>query len=202
MFSFQDYWYRAVGDGAGQAAFLTEMDRLRGENAPWEVLNRRYYAHFAGRSVAAVTACAIAWYDYVERTMPGLYYPAVVAELERHQQAGTEPVFVSGSFQALLAPVAVKLGVGHILATTLEETSDGRYTGVILPPQTIGSGKAEAVRRFLTERGGIAADCYAYGDDISDAPMLDAVGYPTAVLGGRGLQAHAEAKGWRVLSPR
>jgi HAD superfamily hydrolase (TIGR01490 family) len=201
MFSFQDYWYTAVGDSAGRAVFMEEMDRLRGENAPWEVLNRRYYAHFAGRSVVATAACAADWYAHVEQTTPRLYHTAVVAELRRHQQAGVEPVFVSGSFPALMAPVAQRLDVRHILATTLEETADGRYTGNILPPQTIGAGKAVAVQAFLAERGISAAHCHAYGDDISDAPMLDAVGFPTAVSGGRGLELHARSQGWRVMAP-
>lgn len=201
MFSFQDYWYAATGDHAGRAAFQQEMDGLRANNASWEILNRRYYAHFAGRAAAAVTACAADWYGHIERTTPQLYHAAVVAELKRHQRGGVAPVFVSGSFPALLAPVAERLGVRHILATTLEETAAGLYTGAILPPQTIGAGKAVAVQAFLEERNITPASCYAYGDDISDAPMLAAVGFPTAVSGGRGLQAHAEAMGWRVMAP-
>lgn len=200
MFSFQDHWYASVGDAEGREAFLTEMNGMRAADAPWEDLNRRYYAHFAGRSVAAVAACARAWYATLERETPGLYHDAVVAELRRHQVNGVVPVFVSGSFPALMAPVAERLDVRHILATTMEVV-DGRYTGAILPPQTIGAGKAEAVRAFLAARDVSPGVCHAYGDDISDAPMLAFVGHPTAVAGGRGLQAHAESLGWRVISP-
>ncbi len=189
MFSFQDHWYAETGDRTGEAAFREEMDRLRAADAPWETLNRRYYAHFAGRSVEAVEAAAACWFARLEAMIPRLFHAPVVAELERLRTAGVEPVFVSGSFPALLAPAARRLGVRHTLATR------------ILPPQTIGEGKAVAVRAFLAERGVAAERCHAFGDDISDLPMLNAVGHPTAVAGGRGLQAHAERVGWRVLAP-
>lgn len=200
MFSFQDYWFDQTGDAEGRRAFLTEMDDLRAADAPWETLNRRYYAHFAGRSVAATAVCAQAWFAALERDHSRLYHAAVVAELQALQNQGVEAVFVSGSFPELLAPAAARLGVRHILATTME-VEGGRFTGAILPPQTIGEGKATAVRTFLAARGVPAAVCCAYGDDISDAPMLEAVGHPTAVSGGRRLQAYAESRGWRIMAP-
>jgi HAD superfamily hydrolase (TIGR01490 family) len=200
MFSFQDYWYDAMGDTAGRQAFLAEMDELRGADAPWEILNRRYYAHFAGRSVASTAACAQAWFAALERERPHLYHTAVVEELRALQSRGVEAVFVSGSFPELLTPAADRLNIRHILATTME-VQEGRYTGAILPPQTIGEGKATAVKAFLAARRVSPAVCSAYGDDISDAPMLALVGAPTVVSGGRGLQTYAEGRGWRVMSP-
>lgn len=200
MFSFQDYWCAETGDVAAHRAFMAEMNELRGQDAPWEILNRRYYAHFAGRSVEATRLCAEAWFAALERERPRLFHAAVAAELQALQDQGVEAVFVSGSFPELLAPAARRLGVRHVLATTME-VKDGCFTGAILPPQTIGEGKAVAVKTFLAGRGVPAAICRAYGDDISDAPMLETVGYPTAVAGGRGLAAYAERRGWRVMAP-
>jgi HAD superfamily hydrolase (TIGR01490 family) len=202
MFSFQDYWYAMTGDRRGRLLFEEEMDRLRGGGAAWELLNRRYYAHFAGREVAAVERIATGWFTHVERNTPGgLYLPAVVARLKEHKARGEEAVFVSGSFPALLAPVAARLGVGVILATSLE-TAGGRYTGNILPPQTIGEGKADAIRAMLARTCVAPEVCYGYGDDISDLPMLKAIGHPTVVRGGRGLEAEGERLGWPLLAPR
>lgn len=93
-----------------------------------------------------------------------------------------------------------ELGVRHILATRLE-VREGRYTGEILPPQTIGAGKAQAVDTFLRARDCSPEWCYAYGDDVSDLPMLEAVGQPTVVSGGRKLKANARTMGWRVITP-
>ncbi|MGE5505033.1 MAG: HAD family hydrolase [Actinomycetota bacterium] len=199
MFRFQEFWYAATGDRAGQDAFAGEFAALRAAGAAREELNRRYYAHFAGRSAAAVAECAERWFAHVEATTPGLWHAPVVARLKAHQAAGIEAVFVSGSFPALLEPVARRLSVGHLLCTTMEQAG-GRFTGAILPPQTIGDGKARAVAGFLARTHADPAGCFAYGDDISDLPMLAAVGHPTAVRGCARLAGEAKARGWEVLA--
>jgi phosphoserine phosphatase len=102
----------------------------------------------------------------------------------------------------LLSPIAARLGVRHILATIMEVV-DGSYTGRIFPPQTIGRGKAEAIAGFLERAGVSPSCCHAYGDDISDLPMLSAVGWPVVVRGdNRALEELALNRGWPVLSPR
>ncbi|MEH6633647.1 MAG: HAD-IB family hydrolase [Halopseudomonas aestusnigri] len=201
MFSFQNYWYSVMPNPEEQDAFASEMGRLRDENAAWEILNRRYYSYFAGRTVPQVADCAEQWFQNLERTVDDLFHTAIIEKLEEHLHKGEVPVFISGSFPAVLIPSARRFGVKHILATTMEVV-EGRYTGEILPPQTIGAGKAEAVASFLAKTQVSAQVCYAYGDDISDLPMLEAVGHPFVVSGGRGLEDHARKVGWSVLAPR
>lgn len=200
MLSFQDYWY-ATYDGSPRkrVAFETEMADLRRRGATREELNRRYYTHFAGRPVDAVSRAAVRWFDHILRSTDDLFHPKVVSRLLSHHAQGIEPVFVSGSFPAILGPIAERLGVRHILATTMAE-KNGIYTGAI-HAQTIGAGKVEAMKAFLDGRGVAANDCHAYGDDISDLPMLRAVGGPAAVRGDRRLESHARRAGWEVLSP-
>ena len=176
MFAFQDHWYDALADEAGRAAFTDEITRLRDAAAPRAEINRRYYRFFEGRAVAEVTARARDWFTALEAARPDLFIAPVVERLRAHQMAGHEVVFVSGSFPVLIEPVAARLGVRHILATRMEQR-DGCYTGRILPPQCIAEGKAEALRLFLKEHKVPSTDCHAYGDDISDAPMLAAVGH-------------------------
>lgn len=99
----------------------------------------------------------------------------------------------------LLAPLATELGVAHCLCTSLVLDGQGRLTGAIGQPQTIGRGKAEALRFFLRQHGVSAHDCYAYGDDLSDLPMLEAVGRAVAVGNDRGLAELAGTRGWAHL---
>lgn len=202
MFSFQDYWYATAGDSpAKQDAFEDEMARLRRIGASREEMNRRYYAHFAGRRVNAVALAAERWYQHVEHATDDLYLAPVAARLRRHIAEGIEPVFVSGSFPLILGPIARRLGVRHVLATTMHEV-DGSFTGDILDPQTIGRGKADAVTAFLAANDGDAGRCHAYGDDISDLPLLQCVGKPAAVQGDPQLEAVARKAGWEVLAVR
>lgn len=200
MLSFQTFWYERTGDDEGRIAYEEDLRQHLHPGASWEFLNRLYYRHFKGRHPREVTEMGRAWFDEVRGGEVPFYHPRPLAELRAHQRAGREVVFVSGSFPALLEPIAQELQVQHLLSTRLD-VRDGRYTGEILPPQTIGSGKVEALTQFLKTQGGLPERCYAYGDDVSDFPMLRAVGQPTVVSGGRELEAKARAMGWRVIAP-
>jgi phosphoserine phosphatase len=107
---------------------------------------------------------------------------------------------VSGTFAPWLATVARRLEVPHAIGTPLE-TRDGRYTGRIIPPLCNGQDKLVRVQQYTAGQG-IEIDwaaSYAYGDRISDIPLLDRVGHPTVVSPEPELLAHADAAGWPVL---
>lgn len=200
MLSFQDYWYEIFADDPGKGAYYADLQRHRSNNLPWEESHRLYYQYFSGRRVADVEAYGSAWFHHMEKNNPNLFHSNPLAELKQHQRQGRGVVFVSGSFPSLLNPIARLLGVSHILSTSMEVV-DGLFTGKIFEPQTIGIGKAEAIHNFLASSGALAEDCYAYADDISDLPMLQAVGVSTVIRGGRELEQYADKNGWRVMSP-
>jgi HAD superfamily hydrolase (TIGR01490 family) len=200
MLSFQEFWYERFNDVEGQLRYYADLRQHMHADVSWEFLNRLYYQHFKGRKVADVKLCGEAWFQMMHSTCAAFFNPVPLAELRYHQCHGHEIVFVSGSFPALLRPIADFLRVRHILATTLE-IKGGIYTGDILAPQTIGEGKVEAIKLFLNATGGEAINCYAYGDDISDLPMLETVGNPVVVKGGRKLEHHALGVGWKIISP-
>lgn len=203
MFSFHDFWYRRWKDpndpvAAEEYKDVTAILRaLADSDEPRELINRRYYEFFSGRSVDDVTRCAQAWARSAIAN-PRLFIPEVIEELDSLRAKGIEPVFVSGSFLEVLAPLAEHLGVRQVLATRLLH-ADGKYTGRFESPQTIGQGKATAIDEFLARQGSTAADCWAFGDDVSDLPLLSAVGHPVAVIGDRALGAAARHRGWRCL---
>jgi len=201
---FQEFWYQWANDEAGRKAYTDEIQELIAQDAPWEFVNRRYYAHFADRAVTDVRRCVAQWFAETEndllRRKQSLFHAAIIDRLQQHRREGIEPVFVSGSFMLLLEPIAERLQVNHVLAIQ-QQAIDGILTGHIIPPQTIGQGKADAVVDFLAKQAIDAAECYAYGDDISDAPMLSCVGHPFAVKGGRRLEAYAIEQGWPVIDP-
>lgn len=200
MLSFQNFWYERFSEHQARELYYADLRQHMHENASWEILNRLYYQHFAGRRVADVEQCGEEWFAHTKERHPNLFHAIPLAELKRHQAEGREVVFVSGSFPALLKPVARVTNVTHILSTSMEVENEC-YTGRILTPQTIGVGKAEAIKTFLASVNGVAEHCFAYGDDISDLPMLQSVGKPTVVRGGRGLEERAIELGWRIISP-
>lgn len=200
MFDFYRYW--TLGwrqDPAAFAAFESEFSLLRAAGETRESLNRAYYRYFAGMRAEDIERAGAAWASAWLAAPARFFIPAPVNLLREMMADGVEPVFVSGSFDAVLRPIADQLSVATILATSLELAADGRYTGRIGTPQTIGAGKATAIRDFLARHGVCPGACLAVGDDISDLAMLQAVG--TAVVVGEHPQLAeiADARGWRRL---
>ena len=203
MFSFHHFWYRqwqGVNGNARSEEYEDVTAILRSLNdsgTSRELINRRFYEFFSGRSVEQVNQCASAWARGILAN-PDNFVDEVISELNALCAKGVQPVFVSGSFVEVLAPVANHLNVSHILATRLLHDG-GKYTGRLQPPQTIGLGKALAINEFLAQHSASPEDCWAFGDDLSDVPMLQTVGHPVAVIGDSALAATAMEQGWRCL---
>ncbi len=179
--------------------FEEEFRRLRAAGTEREALNSHYYTHFKGLTARELVILAERWWLSLNVLRPALFFPETVERLRAHRRDGVTPVFVSGSCAALLAPVGRALGVEHFLAAPLLADAEGRFTGALGTPQTIGEGKRHAAEAFLAERGADPAASFAYGDDLSDAPLLSAVGHPVAVGRGTPLTALAAERGWAVL---
>lgn len=72
-------------------------------------------------------------------------------------------------------------------------------TGKIKGIQTIGEGKAKAMRKFALKEKIDLNTSYGYGDDISDLNMLSCVGNPVYVGNNSTMLNHAKYHNWAVL---
>ena len=115
-----------------------------------------------------------------------------------HREAGQDIIVVSASGHEVVDPIAALLGADTVIATQMVIT-DGRYT-VDFAFCAYGEAKAVRIRQLAAERGYELADSYACSDSITDLPMLEAVGHPTAVNPDRALRRAATQRGWPVLS--
>jgi HAD superfamily hydrolase (TIGR01490 family) len=175
---------------------LERLRELRAAGMPREATNRAHYEVYKGVKVAAVAACARRWF---EAETEAIFNPAVLEAARAHRARGEALVLVSGSFPALLAPIAARIGAAHVLCTE-PAVEAGVYTGSLVdgPSQPmIGEAKAEAMRCLASEQGLDLAESTAYGDHVSDLPMLRAAG--SAVVVGDELAAAAREAGWRRL---
>lgn len=203
MLSFQRFYFKRAYPLTGlvrDAIFTAKMAALTARGVDRVVMNARFYESFRGRSVTQVEELADRWWTHLRERKQDLLLRETVSELQKHRVRGAGIVFVSGSFRAILSPLAAELGACAILATDLETRGD-RYTGRILPPQTIGAGKARVIGDFLARHKVAAASCWAYGDHSSDAPMLSAVGHSIVIGGDPQVLALARMRNWRVLRP-
>jgi phosphoserine phosphatase len=112
------------------------------------------------------------------------------------------PISATNSF--VTAPIARHLGVAHLIATEPEEV-DGRFTGGVAGLPSFREGKVTRLESWLAGQGlGWAAveASWFYSDSLNDLPLLDHVSHPVAVDPDATLRAHAQARGWPVISLR
>ncbi len=140
----------------------------------------------------------------VNETLHELINPYVYAEaaalIDEHRLAGRDVVVVSTSGEEMVRPIAAQLGIDDVIATRMV-VDDGRYTGEVAF-YAAGSTKADAARMLAKDRDYDLSSSYAYSDSVSDIPLLEAVGHPTAVNPDRGLRRTAAERGWPVLEFR
>ena len=165
------------------------------------IVNAKYFETFRGRHRVIVKRMAERWFSRLKKERNNLYNKCTLDALKSHKAAGTDIVLVSGSLIELLSPLASELDIKFVIATKLE-TKKKLFTGKILPPQIIGEGKAFAVRNFLEKNGCRAENCHAYGDHISDLPMLETVGIKHVIKGDPELEKIANCRKWDILTPQ
>lgn len=203
MFSFRAFFHRQslgpeLGRLAEDEAQLGLLELLTKGASRLEV-NRQFYRALQGRSQAAVCASARDWYAN-HRQLPGFFVQPVLDRLRAHQAQGVGVALVSGSCAEILGPLAQDLGVEHLLVTQLEVLG-GVLTGEVVGMPAIGEGKRLLVQRFLQLRQVDPAQCYAYGDHLSDLPMLELVGHPVVVARNDDLMAMARSRRWTLMLP-
>jgi HAD superfamily hydrolase (TIGR01490 family) len=199
MFDFLRFRLAQRGDdGSRYAEQVGRLHRAAAEGVPRDQINRAYYRLFAGVPWAELLADGTRWYEeLLGRPQP--FIAEGIAALRAHQAAGHTPVLVSGSFRACLDPVAEHLGVSTVLCTEPLLDAEGHLTGEVRRPM-IGDNKRAAVLELMDDLGVRAADCFGYGDHVSDLAFLTEVGHPTVVGGNEELRVAAQTNGWPVLS--
>lgn len=197
MFDFFDFWCREKNEHAKLQNYMTHFRAEVKKGTPREQLNREYYRQFAGVSYKELEEAGEKWFRF--KLNSGLFIGSAVSALKKHQSENMYIVFISGSMLPVLYPVAKYLGVKDILCAPLKFTSAGKVTGEIGYPQTIGDGKKDALIQFCEQRNINPSDCYAYGDDLSDIPMLASAGHPVCVGKHSALAGHAIKHRWPVI---
>jgi HAD superfamily hydrolase (TIGR01490 family) len=122
--------------------------------------------------------------------------------LDRHQHDLCAIVTATNAF--VTAPIAAHLGVAHLIACDVEKI-DGRYTGQSVGVPSFREGKILRVEQWLAQDGRALRDfdeTYFYSDSLNDLPLLNLVTHPVAVDPDPTLLAHAEARGWPIISLR
>ena len=142
-----------------------------------------------------------AWH---EKYMAGKIIPLVrdsARELvERH--AGDTRVLITATNSFVTAPIARLFGIDILIATDPEEC-EGRFTGGVAGIPCFREGKVQRLEAWLAAEGRTLASferSWFYSDSLNDLPLLERVTDPVAVDPDDTLRAHAQSRGWPVIS--
>jgi HAD superfamily hydrolase (TIGR01490 family) len=127
-------------------------------------------------------------------------HPAILKRWRDHQNQGHHTFIVSGGLEPCVAHIAHHLDADGFWGTKVEE-HNGRLTGRILPPVTIGEDKRTGLEAMLKGKE-TKVDwpaSYAYADSMHDLPVLEMVGHPVAVFPDEALAHVAANRGWEII---
>jgi HAD superfamily hydrolase (TIGR01490 family) len=159
------------------------------------LFNEVFYREYRGMKKEWLVDMAANLFEAVIR--PAIY-PGAKSLVESDRAAGFHTVLVTGSLDFALAPVARFFGFDHLISNSLK-FSDGVATGDIEPPVIAEREKVAVMLRLCRQHNVDSAQSKAYSDSISDLPMLEAVGLPSAVNPDRRLRRIACQRGWPIL---
>lgn len=197
MFVFLSFYLQQTNkmlQGYSYEGIMNEIQVKVSHGASRLQINSFYYKLFEGESQDEVKKIAR---QLFLKTQNDLFKHKIVDRLKNHIANNDQVVLVSGAMQDIIEPIADHLGVNQFLCST-PEVKDGKYTGNLLQ-QSIGDNKSKLVLQYTSMCGIDAKECYAYGDHISDMPMLEMVGYPCVVDPEENFAKIAKLKQWEII---
>lgn len=121
--------------------------------------------------------------------------------LDKHREVGDDIVIITATNDFVTTPIAKRLGVETILATTAEFI-DGKFTGKLSGTPCFQEGKITRLLQWLEQQGKLEnafANSTFYSDSMNDLPLLEKVDTPIAVTPDDKLRAHAEKLHWQII---
>jgi alcohol-forming fatty acyl-CoA reductase len=180
-------WARRIGKLARDMPGLLAAERRdRGE------FLRKFYRRYEGAPIEEIHE--LARQAFSELVLPNTF-PEALRRVREHRAAGHRVVFLTGALDFTIAPLAP---LADVVASARLRSENGRYTGELEEVPYAGDARASFLRRLAREVGGDLPASYAYGDSVSDLPMLEAVGHPVAVNPDPRLRRIARERRWAV----
>ena len=139
------------------------------------------------------------WHEeFMRRKIRPIIHARAADLIARHRDGLVALVTATNRF--ITAPIARELGIGHLVATDLEEVG-GEFTGKPLGTPSFREGKIRRVQEWL---GGMGRrleefESWFYSDSLNDLPLLERVTHPVAVDPDATLRAAAIERGWPIL---
>lgn len=137
--------------------------------------------------------------DYlITKSLPAVQ-PKAQAAIEAHRQMGDLCLIITATLNFLVEPLGKHLGMHHVMGTELHHI-ENKPTSKILGTPTFQKGKVSRLMDWLDSKPYSLSGSHFYSDSFNDVPLLETVDHPFVVDPDPRLRAHAEAKGWPIVS--
>ncbi|MGA8143708.1 MAG: HAD-IB family hydrolase [Candidatus Acidiferrales bacterium] len=121
-----------------------------------------------------------------------------IGRVRWHIERGHQVFVISGTLAPLARAIAPYLpGCAEVCGTEVEIV-DSYFTGRLVGAHMSFDVKARIVRKLAATHAFDLTQSFAYGNEISDAKMLEAVGHPAAVNPSWKFARTARKRGWIV----
>lgn len=137
--------------------------------------------------------------EFMQTRIEPIITQASLRLIDKHRQAGDTLLIVTATNAFVTAPIAERLGIDHLIATT-PELKDGRYTGEVSGIPSFREGKVERLHTWLEEHEQSLTGSSFYSDSHNDLPLLVIVDNPVAVDPDTELAAYAQSRNWPIIS--
>lgn len=154
--------------------FLEQLKAMQASGKDRASLNRHYFRAFKGVNAASLSSYGYRWF-LVKAQQDRFFKQEVITKLNELATHNYKIVLVSGSFLPILAPIAKALNCHDILCTEPQVIA-GELTGELIGQPCIGVTKKDRIHRFSLLNDIDLRQSWAYGDDDTDASMLESVG--------------------------
>ncbi|MBX3685270.1 MAG: HAD family phosphatase [Rhodocyclaceae bacterium] len=142
--------------------------------------------------------------EFMNERVEPMITPAARALVRSHLDSGALVAIVTATNSFVTGPIARAFGIAHLVATVPAQ-QDGRFTGLPRGTPAFQGGKISRVDAWLESIGlylGSFETSHFYSDSHNDLPLLEKVSDPVAVDPDDTLRAHAQQRGWPVISLR
>ncbi len=140
--------------------------------------------------------------EFMARHIEPIILPKGEALIAEHKARGDTVMIITATNTFVTDPIAKRLGVDILLGTEPEVDADGRFTGEIAGTPTFQHGKVIRLKQWLDAHNETLSGSYFYSDSHNDIPLLERVDHPVAVDPDDKLAAHAQQRGWPIISLR
>jgi HAD superfamily hydrolase (TIGR01490 family) len=187
--------------------YLTERDEIRTVNVVrWFAQSARTFPGNGHRAVLANKYYLCGIQESVvgewEKTIAPRSLPLLIQGINRmrwHLERGHRVVLVTGTLAPLARAMARHLPYGVEVRATELQTKDGQFTGRLSGAHLSFEEKERVIRREAARADLNLSKSFAYGNEMSDIAMLEAVGHPAAVNASWRLNRKARRRGWTIL---